>query len=231
MRVNPDENGEPCARRVCLLVEDQAATRNWLRALIGEAYPDAEIVEASTRREANQWLDFYRRTPQSLWLALIDLGLPDGSGISLISRLTQDFPDTLSVVSSIYDDDTHLFEAISAGAKGYLLKDQDKARFLNYLRRIELGEPPLSPSVARRLLTYFHQKSRPTGGMASSVSLTSRETETLTLLARGLTINEIARNLDLKSQTVASYVKTIYQKLNISSRAEATLAAVQRGLA
>ncbi|MFT4090994.1 MAG: response regulator transcription factor [Asticcacaulis sp.] len=223
--------GEPTPRRRCLLVEDQAATREWLRMLVQEVYPDVDVIEATNRREATQWLDRNMGRPDDLWLALIDLGLPDGSGISLIYRLTQDFPNTLSVVSSIYDDDTHLFEAISAGAKGYLLKDQDKARFLNYLQRIELGEPPLSPSVARRLLTYFHQKSRPSGGIASAVSLTSRETETLTLLARGLTINEIARNLDLKSQTVASYVKTIYQKLNISSRAEATLAAVQRGLA
>lgn len=216
------------AKPVCLLIEDQPATRDWMRAALAEAYPEAEIIDAATRRDANLWLDHFAATPERLWLALVDLGLPDGSGVCLIHRLTSEFPKAVSVVASIYDDDAHLFEAISAGAQGYLLKDQAPEQFVGYLRRIEQGEPPLSPSIARRLLTHFQKRPQVS---APGVPLTSRETETLTLLARGLTINEIAKRLNLKGQTVASYVKTIYQKLNVSSRAEATLAAVHRGLA
>lgn len=213
---------------VCLLIESEAVTARWMARAVTEAYPEVEVIIATSRREAGLCLTQLQTTPHRLWLVFVDLSLSDGSGLCLIHRLTAEFPLAMSVVASAQDDDTHLFEAISAGAQGYLLKDLSPEIFITYLKRIEQGEPPLSPSIARRLLAYFHQKPKIT---ALHVPLTSRETETLTLLARGMTINEIARHLNLKGQTVASYVKTIYQKLNVSSRAEATLAAVHRGLA
>ena len=216
--------------RLCLLVEDQLANRQWLVEVLQTAFSDVEVVEATSLREARAWLDSDPRAA-NLWLALIDLGLPDGSGVTLIRDMKQAFADTLLVVASIYDDDQHLFDALSAGAHGYLLKDEESGVMASYLRRIESGEPALTPSIARRLLGYFQAPERAEIADENDVRLTGRETETLTLLARGLTIAEAARTLALKPQTVAGYVKVIYQKLNVSSRAEATLKAVKRGLA
>lgn len=216
--------------RLCLVVEDQAANRDWLSAVLRQAFPGLDIVEVGSLREARQWVESDPRAA-SLWLALIDLGLPDGSGVELIRYLKRGAPGALLVVASIYDDDQHLFEALSAGASGYLLKDQEGDAMAHYLKRIEAGEPALSPSIARRLLGYFAETPREAEADGGEARLTGRETETLTLLARGLTIAEVARALDLKPQTVAGYVKVIYQKLNVTSRAEATLKAVKRGLA
>ncbi len=215
--------------RLCLLVEDQAANRQWLVSVMRAAFSDVEVIETASLRAARAWLDKDPRAP-GLWLALIDLGLPDGSGVNLIADMKQAFPATLLVVASIYNDDQHLFDALAAGAHGYLLKDEEGGVMASYLRRIEGGEPALTPSIARRLLTYFQAPDRLAALPDGEARLTGRETETLTLLARGLTIAEAARALALKPQTVAGYVKVIYQKLNVSSRAEATLKAVQRGL-
>ena len=218
--------------RRCLVVEDQCGNRDWLIAMLRQAFGRLDVTAVGSLREARAWFDGDGRD-QTLWLALIDLGLPDGSGVELIRWLKQAAPGALLVVASIYDDDQHLFEALSAGASGYLLKDQEEGVMAHYLKRIEAGEPALSPSIARRLLGYFNAPAQrePVDVDQSEARLTGRETETLTLLARGLTIAEVARMLDLKPQTVAGYVKVIYQKLNVSTRAEATLKAVKRGLA
>lgn len=214
--------------RLCLIVEDQPTNRERLVAVVGEAFTAVEVIAVANLRGARAWLAEDPRA-QQLWLALIDLGLPDGSGIMLIRELKTAVPEAMLVVATIYDDDSHLFEALAAGAQGYLLKHGDMGDMTHYLKRIETGEPALTPSIARRLLQYFHGPDVP--GRAAEIALTGRETETLTLLARGLTIAEAAQRLDLKPQTVAGYVKVIYQKLNVSSRAEATRKAVDRGLA
>lgn len=218
---------ESDTRRTCLLIEDQAVNRQWLSAALLEAFPDCVVVSCASLREARLWLSEDGQRV-SVWLALIDLGLPDGSGIELIPELSRCHPDALRVVATIYDDDAHLFEALTAGAQGYLLKNQAPETLVHFLKRLEAGEPALSPAIARRLLGHFQNRRPPAAN--EDTDLTGRETETLTLLARGMTITEVARTLGLKGQTVAGYVKVIYQKLNVSSRAEATLKAVQRGL-
>lgn len=207
----------------CLIVEDRPDTLTWLKAVVEAAFPGAEIAQATTLREARAWLD---ANPEPVKLALIDLGLPDGSGVELVARIAQD-PDAMPVVATIYDDDLHLFDSIAAGARGYILKTEETQDVVRCLQRIEQGEPPLSPSIARRIL----ERLRPTIQRAPDpADLTARETEVLTLLARGLTVSEAAASLGLKAQTVAGYVKVIYQKLGVSNRAGAALAAVQRGL-
>ncbi|RIK96044.1 MAG: DNA-binding response regulator [Proteobacteria bacterium] len=220
-------------RRRGLIVEDQADTRDWLVRMLGIAFEGIAISEAPTRRAAFDWIRSQPRmvtgdaTPRDI--ALIDLGLPDGSGIDLIRLLANDYPHVLPVVTTIYDDDEHLFDAIAAGAKGYLLKDQHADTFVSYLHRIEVGEPPLSPSIAQRMLLHF---SRPRGeaDLTENVALTARELDVLRLLGRGLRVAEAARVLGLTPHTVTGYVKAVYRKLNISSRAEAAVEAVRRGL-
>jgi DNA-binding NarL/FixJ family response regulator len=212
----------------CLLLEDEPRTRDWLIAILGQAFPGIAVTALGTLGEAQAWLTAYeQRRDTRLRLALIDLALPDGSGTALVTRLAADHPAVLPVVATIYDDDAHLFDAIAAGARGYLLKDEPADLLVGYLRRIERGEPPLSPSIAHRILAHF--RIRP-AEPAEDAGLTTREAETLGLLAKGLTVAEAATQMGLRPQTVASYVKVIYHKLNVSTRAEATLAAVRRGL-
>ncbi|MBX3041019.1 MAG: response regulator transcription factor [Bdellovibrionaceae bacterium] len=214
---------------LCLLVEDQPEVRDYIIGIISEAYPDLEVHALSSLKEAQSWLIGRSRQNEKvpLTLSLIDLGLPDGSGVDLIRLVSEHEPTTKSVVITIYDDEAYLFEALSAGASGYILKEEDPEFFLEILRRLNRGEPPLSPSIARRLLTHFHQAPKE---QITDDELTARERETLTLLAKGLTVAEAAKQMKLSAQTVAGYVKIIYQKLHVSNRAEATREAIRRRL-
>lgn len=232
MKTMPASAPEP---RLILLLEDQVATRQWLIGVLAKTFPDAEVVSFGYVRDGFAWLNKLRGGPDAdrLFLALLDIGLPDGSGIDLVAEVAEHWPQVLPVVATIYDDDAHLFEAIAAGARGYLLKGEEAEILTGYLLRMEKGEPPLSPSVAHRILTHFRQaaaNAASTAALPEQSSLTARETEVLTLLGRGLTVGETAAQLGLSSQTVAGYVKNVYSKLNISSRAQAALEARRRGL-
>src|SRR5690606_8526461 len=126
------------------------------------------------------------------------------------------------VVATVFDDDAHLFPALRAGAQGYVLKDRDRATLADMLRGIVSGQPPLSSSIARRLLRHFQpMPAEPQDG----VPLTPRETEVLQLTAKGLTLNEVAQALQLSRHTVSGYLKDIYRKLSVGTRAEAALEA------
>ncbi|WP_269714985.1 response regulator [Caulobacter sp. NIBR2454] len=206
-----------------LVVEDHASTREWLVGALYQAF-DIEVVAVDDLRGARESLQ--RREPD---LALVDIGLPDGSGIDLVGQMARTQPHTISIVTTIFDDDTNLFDAIAAGAQGYLLKDQDTPAFVEALRRIERGEPPLSPSIARRMLEHF-RRAEPAAPPSDMEPLTPRETEVLALLGRGLRVSEAAHVLGISDHTVAGYVKTVYRKLNIASRAEVALEAARRGL-
>ncbi|MGE0072833.1 MAG: response regulator [Thiomonas sp.] len=213
-----------------LVVDDLPAVRAGFVDLLRENYPGAKIFEAGRMADAMQILQH-----EPVDLLLVDLGLPDASGIELIRALAEIRPQALSVVVTIFDDDDHLFPALQAGAFGYLLKDRPKVELRAQLRRIQDGEPPLSPSIARRMVQHFaHLHSGgPTATSSSSgeqIALTERESEVLQLVGKGYTLPEIAVQLGLSRHTVADYVKQIYRKLNISSRAEAALEAVRRGL-
>lgn len=218
--------------RQVLIIEDQADTRAWLRQMVASAFEHVTIAEASSCATASAWLKAHgaRMADSSGALALIDLGMPDGSGIDIIRELTTRYPAIQRIVTTIYDDDRHLFEAIAAGAQGYLLKDRHPDTMVQYLHRIDNGEPPLSPSIAQRMLQHFTQLKPLASDPESACSLTARETDVLRLLGRGLRVAETARVLGLTSHTVAGYVKVIYRKLNISSRAEAAIEANRRGL-
>jgi DNA-binding NarL/FixJ family response regulator len=132
-------------------------------------------------------------------------------------------------VATVFDDDGHLFPALRAGAEGYLLKDQAQAAVADALRGMGEGRPPLSPSIARRLLSHF----RPVAAAApthSEITLTTRETDVLQAIAKGYTVHQVAGLLTLSPHTVAGYLKDVYRKLAVGNRAEATLEAARRGL-
>lgn len=217
--------------RICLVLEDNVETSMWLVSIVAATFPGAEVRMARSLREGYAVLGTLLDGPGAPWLALVDLGLPDGSGLEMLRHLAEYAPQTRRVVTTTYGDDAYLLEAISAGAQGYLLKEEEPELLAENLRRIERDEPPLSPSIARRMLAHFGGVQWPSTPEADLLDLTARETETLSLLARGLTIAEAAAQLGLSAHTIAGYSKIIYQKLHVSTRAEATREAVRRGLA
>jgi len=204
-----------------LILEDHGDTRKWLTELVEQAFDGISVTAVSTLDAARNKVHENRYN-----LAIIDVNLPDGSGIELVGEISAMAPDTYCVIATIFDDDDHLFAALQAGAQGYLLKEQPKEQLLQRLQGILNGEPPLSPAIARRVLRYFRKQM----SASPDIGLSERETEVLTLIAKGMNRTDIARLLGISSNTAAGYVKTIYQKLNISSRAEATLEASRRGL-
>lgn len=205
-----------------LVVEDLPATRQWLSAALASAFPGIVIRDAGTVAAA---LAAVQR--EVFDVALVDLDLPDGSGLEALAALRQRSSATASVVTTIFDDDAHVFPAMQAGAQGYLLKEQPVEQFVAGLQGILRGDPPLSPAIARRMIAHFNDAGRLEDAQAA---LTPRETEVLRLVAKGFTQQEIAGHLGLSRHTVVDHVKALYRKLNVSSRAEAALAATRRGL-
>lgn len=214
-----------------LLLEDLPEIRAWLKALVMQVFPDAQISEASRIHDALELVNAVRFD-----VALLDLGLPDGSGVEVVQALREKQPEAQSVVVTIHEDDDHLFPALQAGAFGYLLKEQSREQLSEQLQRISQGEPPLSPSIARRVIQYFTTQARQQQHMSEPdnvtphVQLTDRENEVLLRVAKGFTLPEIGVQLNLSRHTIADYVKQIYRKLNVSSRAEAALEAQRLGL-
>ncbi len=210
-----------------LLLEDLPEIRAWLKALVSQVFPGSKIAEAATIQDSLRWV---RR--QNFHLALIDLGLPDGSGVDVVTALREVQPDAQSVVVTIHDGDEHLFPALQAGAFGYLLKEQSREMIAEQLNRMSQGEPPLSPSIARRVISYFAAQSKPKASLPQlhHIALSERENEVLLRVAKGFTLPEIGVQLNLSRHTIADYVKQIYRKLNVNSRAEAALEAQRLGL-
>ena len=208
-----------------LLLEDLPEIRAWLRKLVLQVFPDSQISESARVHDAISLVQAVKFD-----LALVDLGLPDGSGVDVVTKLRDIQPEAQSVVVTIHDDDEHLFPALQAGAFGYILKEQPRELITEQLQRISQGEPPLSPSIARRGMAHFSAKAKPQANSIPNVSLTDRESEVLLRVAKGYTLPEIGVQLGLSRHTIADYVKQIYRKLNVSSRAEAALEAQRLGL-
>ena len=239
-----------------LIVEDNPVARSFLSRVVRESFSDALVIteagdlETARRKVAAEPAGAPGIEPFKL--ILVDLELPDGNGMELLAELVQ-YPAT-KIVTTLYSDDDHLFPALQCGADGYLLKEDRFEVLVEELQKIVRGQPPLSPAIARRLLTHFRhgplgaanitsdavppasgfQSSRPMplgrGAPLDHERLTPRESEVLTYLSKGFTIKEIASLMGIKWFTVNDHIKSIYKKLNVSSRAEAAVLASKQGL-
>jgi DNA-binding NarL/FixJ family response regulator len=206
-----------------LIVEDNVDTLAWLIACAQEAYSDAEIQTAESVAGGLALI-----SDNHFDIALVDLGLPDGSGLQIIQalRTSTHVQPTYIVVATIYDDDKNLFAALKSGAQGYILKDHDKEKIVSYLQGVMRGITPLSSSVAKKIVEHFNAK----GDSRQEISLAPREEDVLKSIAKGFSVGETASILGLTSNTVKGYVKAIYTKLGVTSRAEATVEAIRLGL-
>jgi DNA-binding NarL/FixJ family response regulator len=164
---------------------------------------------------------------------MVDLGLPDGSGLEVIRFARARCPYTEIMVISMFGDEDSLIEAIRAGATGYLLKDALPGDFVASIRDLRAGHSPISPVLARYLLNAYRPGAQPQpdpGHASDSRALSEREREVLHCVARGMTFAEIARHAFISQHTVATHVKNIYRKLEAHSKSEAVYLARQRRL-
>ena len=240
-----------------LILEDNPVARSFLCRVVRESFSDTiGITESGDLESARAQIRLAGGATglhgvDPFKLIMIDLELPDGNGMELLDELTH-YPAT-KIVTTLYSDDDHLVPALQCGADGYLLKEDRFEVLVEELQKIVRGQPPLSPAIARRLLTHFRNGGRGDGpaidsgfstpmefsGTSARVPiekvpdherLTPRESEVLTYLSKGFTIKEIASLMGIKWFTVNDHIKSIYKKLNVSSRAEAAVLATKQGL-
>jgi DNA-binding NarL/FixJ family response regulator len=212
------------------IIEDQAVVLNHLAAMI-EADPGLVLV--GTASNAKTGRDLIHAVAADIYL--VDLGLPDVSGLTLLPEIARQRPASSAMVITMFDDDKHIIAAIESGADGYLLKDSDSRNVRDALRELHNGGSPLSPMIAKKVLTLFRGTragdAAPSAcAAAEQVSLTEREAEVLQQLATGLSFREIADVLAISSHTVAQHVRNIYKKLAVRSRGKAVYEATKLGL-
>jgi DNA-binding NarL/FixJ family response regulator len=212
------------------IIEDQAVVLAHFAAIINADPGLTLVATASNGKEGRELIQNV-----SADIYLVDLGLPDFSGLALLPEISRFRPAANAMVISIFDDDKHVLAAIEAGATGYLLKDSDQRNVGDALRELHAGGSPLSPLIAKKMLTLFRD-SLGERALASEipqvekVMLTDRETEVLRQLALGLAFREIADALLISSHTVAQHVRNIYKKLAVRSRGKAVYEATKLGL-
>lgn len=207
-----------------LLVEDHPMFRDGLARML-ESVEEFEVVGAAvTGEEAVQLAQQLKPN-----IILMDLNLPKMSGIEATKQIIQKHPDTGILVLTMYDDDSSVFAAMRAGARGYLLKEANRNEIIRAIQAVGDGEAIFSPSIARRMMYYFEAKSKQVQ-VDVFPQLTEREREVLDHIARGENNAEIARVLGLNQKTVRNHVSNILSKLHASDRAHAIIMAREAGL-
>jgi DNA-binding NarL/FixJ family response regulator len=151
-------------------------------------------------------------------VVLMDINLPGMNGIECVRRLKPLLPDTQFVMLTVYEDAEHIFNALAAGASGYLLKRMPRAELLAALKDVHAGGSPMTSNIARKVVQSFQ---RPGSQSSEAEDLSPREREVLELLARGYLYKEIAESLQISVPTVNTYIRRIYEKLHVRSRSQA----------
>ncbi len=224
-----------------LVIEDHLETLDWLVSTAAEAFPSYVVTPVPTVVEA---LNNFNK--KQYFLLLVDLYAAGQNSETLVKKLRWQYPDARLVVVTNHDDDRHIYTALQWGVDGYLLKSERSRIIVDELKSMVLGKPPISPTILRKILSSFrcdsdHTKinhnpvirltnKKPIGRGEDIVHLTCREGEVMHLIAKGCTCSEVASLLGISANTSAGYIKVIYRKLCVSSRAEAVLEAGRQGL-
>jgi DNA-binding NarL/FixJ family response regulator len=203
------------------IVEDDKQIREGLADLIATTSGFSCVISSGSMEQALIKID---RDPADI--VLVDIGLPGISGIEGIRRLKQKFPKMLFLVLTIYEDDERIFDALCAGACGYLLKKTPSDRLLESIRDAMQGGSPISPEVAHHVIQLF-QKVQPE---KDAKQLTPYEVRVLKLLAQGNSYNSAAENLGISVNTIRFHVRSIYEKLHVHSKSEAVAKALRTRL-
>jgi DNA-binding NarL/FixJ family response regulator len=195
------------------IVEDDVPAREilagWIRdaegfRCVGE-YDDAETALARLPQEKPS-------------VVLFDINLPGMNGIECVRKLKPRLPNTQFVMVTVYEDANHIFNALSAGASGYMLKQTRRNELIDALKDVHAGGSPMSSQIARKVVQSFRRNNSETDG---TNDLSPREREVIELLARGYLYKEIAERLAISVPTVNTYIRRIYEKLHVRSRAQA----------
>ena len=218
----------PAPIRVAV-VEDDVASRIALVAALNAA-PDMRLLWATASR-SEALAELTAAGTEVPDVLLVDLGLPDGSGLDVIAAARARWPDVAPMVCTIFGDEGHVLAAIEAGAMGYLLKDSMADTVVHEVRSLHAGGSPISPLVARKLLLRARvEAATPSPAPDADPHLSAREHEVLRLVARGHTLQEVAQALEVSQHTARTFVRRIYAKLQVETRTEAVRVAAYRGL-
>ena len=204
------------------LIEDQRDVREGLAVLINGSPGYRCTFSFRTMEDALRQID--SNLPD---VVLTDIGLPGMSGIEGIRILKERHPDLSIIALTVYDDDERIFDALCAGASGYLLKNTPPARLLESLKEVASGGAPMSPEVARRVITLFREFRPPD---RSQSTLTQQENELLKLIVDGHSYKTAASKLDISVSTVSFHLQNIYNKLQVHSKTEAVAKALRNKL-
>ncbi|GAB2729941.1 MULTISPECIES: response regulator [Comamonas] len=211
-----------------LVVEDNPLVRNRLQGLLQQlGYSSDALVMAGSLAEARAYLAGEAHTVS---LVLVDLGLPDGSGVELIEELHAQAPNLPMLVVSAWSTQEMIWAALRAGAVGYVLKERDDMEMAMALRSVLRGGAPIDPFIARRIIEELPLQAPPAVQAADDPGLSAREHTILHLVVEGLSNREIAERLFLSRYTVESHIKNVYRKLSVSSRTQAAQEARRRRL-
>jgi DNA-binding NarL/FixJ family response regulator len=202
------------------IVEDDSGIRRGLEWLLKSSTEFSCVASCKNVEEAMRLIP--KAAPQVI---LMDINLPDGSGIECTAHIKELLPSAQVVIITVYDDDEKVFNALRAGASGYVLKRTPPKKMLQAIREVHAGGVPMSSEIARKLLGAFRE---PVPAPSEEQNLSRREQEVLELLSQGCANKEIADKLSLSIETVTWHLKHIYSKLHVRSRTQAALKFLSR---
>jgi DNA-binding NarL/FixJ family response regulator len=208
-----------------LICDDQELVREGLKAILGT---DADLEVVGTANDGAEALEMIPQCKPDL--VLMDLKMAGINGIHATLQIRRQFPEVQVLVLTTYDADNWVFDAIRAGARGYLLKDTPREQLMAAVKDAASGKTPVDPNVAGKLFDRVAQQA-PAQEPALGVLLSGREKEVLALMARGLSNAEIAGKIFLSEGTVRNYVSSILDKLGVHDRTQAVVLAIRSGLA
>ncbi len=208
------------------IFEDNKLVRDALQAILSGT-PGFSCIGAFA--DGNRWMQDIKRSEPDV--ILMDIELPGLNGIEISQQVHQSFPEIKILIQTVFNDSDKIFQALCAGASGYILKNDPPHKYLEAINEVYSGGAPMSPAVAKKVLGFFGAKNIIlTAPDNTDYQLSEREKDILRLMVEGSNYRSIAEKAFISYETVRTHVKNIYKKLHVASRSEAVMKAVQQGL-